>query len=104
MSPKKFAPDRFSRFDVYWIQTDRQTNGQTDKPNLYIDIYISAYISVYIYLIQQILNQMDKYKDMENMKEGKCSGSLINSIRFFLTGDHFLLYPNICFLKTLIYL
>ena len=33
MSHKKFGPDRFSRFDVYWIQTDRQT----DKPNLYID-------------------------------------------------------------------
>ena len=30
MSHKKFGPDRFSRFDVYWIQTD--------KPNLYIDI------------------------------------------------------------------
>ena len=41
MSHKKFGPDRFSRFDVYWIQTDRQTdkqtNKQTDKPNLYID-------------------------------------------------------------------
>ena len=24
MSHKKFEPDRFSRFDVYWIQTDRQ--------------------------------------------------------------------------------
>ena len=33
MSHKKFGPDRFSRFDVYWIQT----NKQTDKPNLYID-------------------------------------------------------------------
>jgi len=29
LSHKKFGPDRFSRFDVYWIQTD--------KPNLYID-------------------------------------------------------------------
>jgi len=37
MSHKKFGPDRFSRFDVYWIQTDRQTNKQADKPNLYID-------------------------------------------------------------------
>ena len=39
--PQKFGPDRFSRFDVYWIQTDRQTDKQTnkqkDKPNLYID-------------------------------------------------------------------
>ena len=33
MSHKKFGPDRFSRFVVYWIQTDRQT----DKLNLYID-------------------------------------------------------------------
>ena len=37
MSHKKFGPDRFSRFDVYWIQKDRQTNEQTEKPNLYID-------------------------------------------------------------------
>ena len=33
-SHKKIGPDRFSRFDVYWIQTDKQT----DKPNLYIDV------------------------------------------------------------------
>ena len=32
-SHKKIGPDRFSRFDVYWIQTDRQT----DKLNLYIE-------------------------------------------------------------------
>ena len=37
MSHKKFGPDRFSRFDVYWIQTDKQTDRQTDKPNLYIE-------------------------------------------------------------------
>ena len=41
MSHKKFGPDRFGRFDVYWIQTNRQTNKQTDKqtvkPNLYIE-------------------------------------------------------------------
>ena len=36
MSHKKFGPDRFSRFDVYWIQ-QKQTNRQTDKPNLFID-------------------------------------------------------------------
>ena len=38
MSHKKFGPDRFSRFDFYWIQT----NKHPDKPNLYIDIYASA--------------------------------------------------------------
>ena len=35
MSHKKFGPDRFSRFDVYY---DTQTDKQTDKPNLYIDV------------------------------------------------------------------
>ena len=35
MSHKKFGPNQFSRFDVYWIQTKKQT----EKPNLYIDIY-----------------------------------------------------------------
>ena len=44
MSHKKFGPDRFSRFDVYWIQT----NKQTDKPNIYIDIRfnLQTYICV----------------------------------------------------------
>ena len=32
MSYTKFGPDRFSSFEVYWMQTDIQT----DKPNLYI--------------------------------------------------------------------
>ena len=40
MSHKKFGPDRFSRFDVYWIQTNKQTDRQTDKPNLYIEGWI----------------------------------------------------------------
>ena len=36
MSHKKFGPDRFSRFDVYWIQTDRQTNKQTRRQAKFI--------------------------------------------------------------------
>jgi len=36
MSHKKFGPDRFSRFDVYWIQTDRQTNKQTPRQAKFI--------------------------------------------------------------------
>ena len=44
MSHKKFGPDRFSRFDVYWIQTDKQTNRQAKF------IYRYTYITVkYIY-------------------------------------------------------
>jgi len=31
MSHKKIGPDQFSRFDVYWIQTNKQTNTKTDR-------------------------------------------------------------------------
>ena len=37
-SHKKCGADRFSRFDVYWIQTDRQTNKQTNMQIMYIDV------------------------------------------------------------------
>ena len=41
MSHKKFGPDRFSRFDVYWIQTNKR-NRQTDRQTsqIYIDVLI----------------------------------------------------------------
>ena len=32
----KFGPHRFSSFDVYWIQTDWQTNKQTPRQAKYI--------------------------------------------------------------------
>ena len=31
ISHTKFVPDRFSRFDVYWIQKDKQTNRHPDR-------------------------------------------------------------------------
>ena len=40
MSNNKFGPDRFSRFDVYWIK-----KKQTPKLNLYIDRYIVIFTS-----------------------------------------------------------
>ena len=39
MSHKKFGPDRFSRFDVYWIQTNKQTDKQTDRQAKFIYRY-----------------------------------------------------------------
>ena len=44
MSHKKFGPDRFSRFDVYWIQTDRQTDKQTNKQTSQIYILINKWV------------------------------------------------------------
>ena len=43
----KFGPDQFSRFDVYWIQTDRQTN--------------KAYIEICIEFIYVDINKV-KYR------------------------------------------
>ena len=44
MYHKKFGPDRFSRFDVYWIQTDRQTDRQAKsvyKFSLSVFLFVS---------------------------------------------------------------
>ena len=39
MSHKKFGADRFSRFDVYWTQTNKQPPKQTSQIYIYIYIY-----------------------------------------------------------------
>ena len=36
MSHKKIGADRFSRFDVYWIQTNKQTNRHHDRQAKFI--------------------------------------------------------------------
>ena len=40
-SHTKFGPNRFSRFDVYWIQPDRQTDKQTSKVYIEIGLFLS---------------------------------------------------------------
>ena len=49
---KKFGPDRFSRFEVYWIQT----NKQTPKPNLYININ-----NIHMGSRQEVWNRRGRY-------------------------------------------
>jgi len=49
MSHKKFGPDQFSRFDVYWIQTDRQTDRQTNRQTSQIYIKIRKNVNVQEY-------------------------------------------------------
>ena len=73
MSHKKFGPDRFSRFDVYWIQTNRQTDRQTDKPNLYIDIEGDLRF-----------NFLTSLKLLKNMKTHKHENKEKRSIKKFL--------------------
>ena len=41
-SHTKFGPDRFCRFDVYWIQTDRQTS-QIYIPYVHLNIFWKGY-------------------------------------------------------------
>ena len=65
MSHKTFGPDRFSRFDVYWIQTNKQTDRQAKFIYRYIYIFGPAvwqakgniYTNVLIYYLDwNILN------------------------------------------------
>ena len=64
MSHKKCGPDRFSRFDVYWIQT----NKHPDKPNLHKDyiksnIFINLKSPPFLYLQ---FRRMDFFKELRN--------------------------------------
>ena len=41
-SHAKFGPDRFSRLDEYWTQTDRQSDRQTSKVYIYRCVYLDV--------------------------------------------------------------
>ena len=46
----KVRPDRFGRFDLYWLQTDRQTEMQS----IFIDNYVVPWIKLNkTFLIQE---------------------------------------------------
>ena len=58
ISHKKFGPDRLSRFDVYWIQTNKQTPIQTDsqvkfiyrfKISLAVDFFFNCFMGIKLY-------------------------------------------------------
>jgi len=66
MSHKIIGPDRFSPFDVYWIQT----NKQTDKPNLYIDIYFLVFEEYKLYNF--ILVSSGCFVSFKNTAERDC--------------------------------
>ena len=65
MFHKKFGPDRFSRFDVYWIQTNKQTNRQTDRQAKFIYrlSYYAHYVSLSNYHIWSFLRILDEFED-----------------------------------------
>ena len=84
---------KFSRFDVYWIQTDKQTNKQTDKPNLYIDerralLYIYCYIFLYFKLAHENIQILDWIKAFNIWKvwdakgEHNIQNNLLNQLKW----------------------
>ena len=64
MSQKKFGPDRFSRFDVYWIQTNKQTDTMTSQIYIYIYMNVLFYYKHYIRFKQKkgLNRQFRKFK------------------------------------------
>jgi len=58
MLHKKFGPDRFSRFDVYWIQTNRQTPRQTSQIYRLVGrfapiFYLNCEHVLFVYILKQ---------------------------------------------------
>ena len=56
MFHKKFGPDRFSRFDVYWIQTNKQTPKHPNRQTSQI-IYRYFMISLFIIYAEIFFSQ-----------------------------------------------
>ena len=55
MSHKKFGPVRFSRFDVYWIQTHRQAK------------FIFRFRKLYICFNQRLVEDSEKLNVWQNV-------------------------------------
>ena len=50
--PQKIGPDRFSRFDFYWIQTDRQTDRQA---KFIYRCCLAWYLLIYLYIYKVVI-------------------------------------------------
>ena len=96
-SHTKFGPDRFSRFDVYWTQTDGHPNRQVKY--IYIKICLiclenAEFAGTYLYA--WIWGWNRKYREIQ----GKHSKSFYHSYSIFLITS-FLLIFGLPFLRLL---
>ena len=59
--PQNVLPNRFSRFDAYWVQTNKQTDRQTSKVYIFIKklVFSGIYISI---VTDPILVKVYRYK------------------------------------------
>ena len=97
MSHKKFGPDRFSRFDVYWIQTNKQTNKQTNRQAKFIYRWYPKFMfgKNSIYFLFQVIVYCLK-------KEGRRGGGgiennkplILKSKVTFKVGTHHVIFYN----------
>jgi len=68
MSHKKIGPDRFSRFDVYWIKTNRHPNRQAkfiyrlSKPVKTVQISLKLNFCVNLYRVHNIKQCDNNYQ------------------------------------------
>ena len=66
MSHKKFGPDRFSRFDVYWIQTNKQTPKHPDRKAKFIYRYEYLSLQWIVFRNELVYNLRSELVDQEN--------------------------------------
>ena len=78
-SHTKFGPDRFSRFDVYWIQTNKHPQTDTQTSKVYIYVYTSQ-ISMYIVLHER--GKATSPTQLPNLILPICGSARPHSFRF----------------------
>ena len=68
---KKFGPDRFCPYDIYWIQT----NKQIDKQSIYIEdiqkskcVRICFLVEFYFSLVRNITSKIEDDKSMKYLE------------------------------------
>ena len=83
-SSTKFGYNRFSRFDVYWIQTDRQTNGWNKLTDFFEETPPRGYL----------LHNSDFFKEFLNCHGQRRVLQLVNIFLSFTKTYWFFIFIN----------
>ena len=105
MSQKKIWPDRFSRFYVYWIQTNRQTDKQTPRQTSQIYIQITKHRFLKIYLKATLNKSAHRSRQLRKTASIFKIGSQHLGLQFYLTKYTYNLFiPRYVDFRTLMHL